>query len=623
MDCGEVIGAKLLFSLVAAGATIAVCMTVAMNLKQGKARQQLQAPVLQREQDDSMTLVQLNGLGDEEQYNNIRGLANCGDIIANIVVYYHNKKDIEIQKKMAEKIFMLEEKWLKEGEDVDLSLFNMLDTCETTMRLYDLREESVGVKISSWIYGSMKFDLNKINKEAIMFRYFITKLTQHYIDLVKDLLLLHLILTKEISGINGFHLTGRWGLPSIMFVVTLATFVGTEMTNLISLIMSPVFTKWNWKRRLLSVLFIPLMPAVLILQEVGHSLRIKNISKQVQEQISGDSLHFESHLNPLLALENEWMDSQRALLGEFKANVGTVKSFVQSTVAFLMILIAETTSPMVEGFDNMFLTEDPVILYVSAMVSLVGLAWSPISYISSITRGALGIIGKCLLVVYNGIGAATRVFMVVLLLTPALGLMDTQNVFARGSMEMQSLADRTSNFKWNDKDGYRLKSEIDDFLILPLGSGMWILLVVIVSHLTAATVFLHKDGGCVRQFMRGIRTIVVVPLFCCDWEEIYRSPRSAKGKKMDEAESRPRTIGQNGGQEVGASSNNNTSHSAKANGEGTADDDTVADEKGGSTGPPVAGSNGNKARVQGVEVTFPLSQETNNETEDDIQVMKC
>ena len=614
-DCGKAISAKLLFSLVAVGATLAVCMTVAMNLKEGNTRDG---------QDTRMALVPLNGLGDTEQYNNIRGLSNFGDIIANIVVYYHHKKDIQMQKKMAEKLFELEENFLKEGVDLDLALFNMLDTCETTMRLYDLKEESVGVKINSWIYGSVKFNLNKINKEGVTFCSCVIKLLIHYRDLVADLLLMHLIFRKEISNINGLHLTGRWALPSIMFVVTLASVVGAEIANLISLITNPSFTKWDWKRKLLSALVIPLMPAVLILQEVGHSLRIKTLSEQLQEQISGDSLHFECHLKALLANENEWMDSQRALLGEFKANVATIENFMQSTVVFLMILISNTTSPMMEGFEKIFLTEDPVLLYVFAMLSFGGLVWSPISHISSIKRGALGIIGKCLLVVYNGIGAATRVFMVVLLLTPALGLKGTQNVFARGSMEMQSLAGRISNFKWNYK-GYRLTSEIDDFLILPLESGMWILLVVVVSHLTASFVFLHKDGGCIRRYMRGIHTIVAVPLFCCDWEEIYRSHRNAKGNKREEAESRPQSSGQSSEQEVdtsNSSSRSSKSHSVKANGEGLVDDDSAAEEKGGSTGLPVAGSSENKPRVQGVEVTFPLGLETNREMEEDIQVMK-
>ena len=603
IDCEEVISGKLLFMAVAAGATVAVCMAVVMNLKCEKGSNgQVDTPEIR-------ALNRFDQSAEErEEYNDVRGLVNCGDVITNIIIFYHNKKNIVEQKTMAKKIFDLENKWLKEGEDVDISLFKMLDTCETTTRLYDLEENSLGVKIESMIYGCIKFGLNRINEVAMSFMCCVMNLTLHYSDVFKDLFLAYLIYWKGISGVNGFHLSGRWGLPSIMFVLTLASVLGAEMANIISLTTNSLFKKWGWGKRLLSVLLIPLMPAVLILEEIGHSFRIKTLSEQVQEQISDDRLEFHCHLESALSYEKEWMDSQRALLGEFKANVGTIENFVQSTAVLLMILISETTSPMMEGFEKMFLTEGPVLLYTFATLSFVSLAWSQVTYIASIKRGALGIKGKGLLFVYSGIGAATRLFMVVIVLTPALGLMGTQNVFARGSMEMQSLADKISNFKWQtDRTHGRLTAEIDEFLLLPSESGMWILLLVLLSHLTAASVFLQRDGGWFKRLMHGVRTIIVVPLFSCDWEEIYKSHLNAQDGKTEEAELGPGTSRQNRDQEVAGSS----SGGAKASGVDKVDGDSA--EKGVANPPHVA---------QGIQVTFPLGREANTEAENDIEVSK-
>ena len=126
---------------------------------------------------------------------------------------------------------------------------------------------------------------------------------------------------------------------------------------------------------------------------------------------------------------------------------------------------------------------------------------------------------------YFGIGSATRVFMTVLLFTPAMGLWDTMHPFTKGSMKMKEITDLAET--WNDD--YFI-ADTGQFLTLPLSAAFVISLGVLVLHLTASSLLIggHTRTGRAGTLMRGIYTIVCVPLFI-DWEEVFWSSYDSEG----------------------------------------------------------------------------------------------
>ena len=73
---------------------------------------------------------------------------------------------------------------------------------------------------------------------------------------------------------DGFILTGRWSMPTNMFLVFVCSVAATKVCDFIALLMHPEFATWSKPKKLLAVIFHPLMPAFIHVEEVFHTYRV-------------------------------------------------------------------------------------------------------------------------------------------------------------------------------------------------------------------------------------------------------------------------------------------------------------------------------------------------------------
>merc|ERR1712241_1100573 len=127
-----------------------------------------------------------------------------------------------------------------------------------------------------------------------------------------------------------------------------------------------------------------------------------------------------------------------------------------------------------------------------------------------------------------------RLFMIMLLFTPILGLFDTMNHYTRGKLylaidEVNIIMydpDANLTYKQHWNNNYRI-NEYNQFFSMSSYVPFAIMSIILAMHLFATfilTLPLYKKSGegVVRRFIRGFHTLCNVPLFC-DWEEFYRN----------------------------------------------------------------------------------------------------
>ena len=279
----------------------------------------------------------------------------------------------------------------------------------------------------------------------------------------------------------------------------------------------------------------PFMPAhVLFLETCDEINLLQLLAKVKNELLPHHEPTWDFHLQAELANDRAKIYSGKALLCELRTNENSTEHFTQLIVLSLIIAMSRTSSPIMAGFNKVFIEEGSTLVIISALISVWSLVWGPIAHLSSLKNGFLGMIATLIIIPYFAIGAFTRLFMFLMLFTPVLGIFDTTHHYIKGKILIYPSLDsiiyepesNTSYFQlWEDKYRFHVR-HYNEFLTMPSNVTIGISMGIIVLHLVASFMLVRplyrKSGdGIVRQFMRGIYTFVNPPLFC-DWEELYR-----------------------------------------------------------------------------------------------------
>ena len=371
-------------------------------------------------------------------YRELRVKEGFGVIIRDLVLYLTEVKDINNQKELCKKVHEAERQVLQ--ENVDLHYMLKFGTNGVTSTFMDLVYGSISVTIKTFLFSFMPAIIFEVPRVVTVAISSLVKSSLYYLDLFKDILVAILIYQKVMTSSNGFILFGRWSLPTQMFLVFVCSLAATKICDLLTLVMHPVFAKWNRTKKFLATTLLPLLPAFIHVEDVLHAHKVAKMAESIEmRQVAKDNINWECHQEKSLSKENERMDVWHNLLSQFHANKNSVQDFVQLTALTIIILSSNTRSELREGFYKIFLDDDPHIIYISAGLSFFSLLRGPIDFISSVKKGFLGMKAHLLLIPYFAIGSATRVFMAVLLFTPAMGLWDTMHLFTKVHMITKEL----------------------------------------------------------------------------------------------------------------------------------------------------------------------------------------
>ena len=204
---------------------------------------------------------------------------------------------------------------------------------------------------------------------------------------------------KVMTSGDGFILTGRWSMPTKMFLVFVSSVVATKVSDLIALLMHPEFATWSKAKKILAVTLHPFMPAFIHAEEVFHTQKVSKMAENIKarQHHREVEIQWDCHQEELLAKENDRMDRWHELLSQFVANKNSIQDFVQLVALVLILLNSSTRSNLQEAFQKMFLDDDPYLLYTSASLSFISLLRGPMSFISTVKKGFLGIKGQLIL----------------------------------------------------------------------------------------------------------------------------------------------------------------------------------------------------------------------------------
>ena len=480
-------------------------------------------------------LADIIQIGDKNAYQELRETQHLGSVVKNFIAYMRVTENVIAQEEICRKLFYLEKSIHKDEASTHIYILQKMGTNESIGRFYDLLDKSLTVKIETYMQPRLPLLINFLclNSHIRLLKAIWTnfiKLTLYYTDVCKDVLLADLIYTHVIVSVSAIKLSESDNFPVVMFLAIVASILVTELCNMVTLITHPEFAMWPRTKRVMSAILTPLMPAYILLTQLRYEMTLSWLVNRMKNTKNGEER---------ASLECSWQRSREklgklaALLYEFRANENSTEHLFQLVLLAIIIEFARTSSPILAGFNKVFVEEGSSLVYISALVSVFSLVRGPIAYLKSLKNGFLGIIGCLILIFYFAIGTMMRLFMIMLLFTPVLGLFDTMNHYTRGKMEMEDtfvrivydpLPQQTYGQLWNDN--YIIK-EYNHFFSMPTYVPFVIVIAILAVHLVARFIFtwpLYKKSGdgIVRRFMRGIHTLCNVPLFC-DWEEFYRS----------------------------------------------------------------------------------------------------
>ena len=471
---------------------------------------------------------------EKELYHAIRSNEKFGVAVQNFLLFVCNSKDITMQQEECTKLFELEVEMHEDEDGANIHIMKNIGTYDSVGRWYDLLDESISVGIETFLYHKLPHPIYNLirNHHVLIFTIIISnflKITLYYTDLYKDAFLAYIIYSQVVVQPNGLIFSGSGSFPTTMLLIIVFSICATEVLNCLTLVSHPEFSTWKTITKIVSVVFSPLVPAYMIVLEAWNEIKVAILINEMSELV----ITWENHLEGLLTDAKKNTYNFKFLALEFRANDNSIEHFSQLTVIVLIILFSITSSPLFADFDKVFINVGSNIVFLSALMSICSLVIGPVAYLSSRKNGFLGIVGTLILIPYYAIGAATRLFLVLLLFCPSLGIFDTMSHYTKGIMDMDKVTDLiiyqpdTSQTYYNLwEEEYRIKYFSQAFTMSSY-VVIGITTATVILHLTTSfslfrPIYNHSGDGLTRQFLRGIHTLVNPPLFC-DWEEFYRN----------------------------------------------------------------------------------------------------
>jgi hypothetical protein len=424
-------------------------------------------------------------------------------------------------------------------EFVDEHYFNMYGTNDLTAYMYDILDNSLGIKINSLFQKKCpKFALALFTrtyfKILTIYLLFFLQIVLHCADLVKDIFLIRQIWKHMMGNSIGIFLDNIFEFPQVIIMVMITSIVTTELSSIRTLFYSATYRRFGKLKKLFAMLLFPLIPSIVLYQQLELEVEQLYIQSKVKVTKSNNS-HFKTCQKNLKKLVS--------LRSNLKANENVAEHFPQLVIMLLILALRKTMTPTVAKMDKIFLNNNELFIVLSTSWSFINLIKGQIFYIIAIKDQFVTFLGQIILSLYFVIGMSKRLLSIILFLAPVLGLFNTNYHGLLGSVEITSyLLNNTTILDYTRK--YSLFDYIDNNKPISFddawhknvikGTGLFhftstlflFMFATITFHLVTGVIIKlkanrHSKERATTTIFRTTNTLLCPPLFL-DWEEIYR-----------------------------------------------------------------------------------------------------
>jgi hypothetical protein len=424
-----------------------------------------------------------------------------------------------------------------DSDTTDMFFFNVLGTDTTANRLYDCSERSFGFKIEHFCISHSPFWLlilmnrNDLGN-CLTFVMYCKKVMLHYADLIKDFFLVWQIWVM-IFGSNRLALfDSNVDFPVTVFWVTIAAITCSELTNIVTLIHCDTFTHWSRGQKLISCIFVPLMPALVYYMELELKFKGASDMRDLKKAELNISQEIHKSVEKKLSKSRKKMQALKILRTQFKSNENVAEHLIQLIILLLIIFMNKSATIKVTSLEKLVLDDNGTVLIVSTIISCVSLLSGQVAYISAIKGNFLSLTGKLILYIYFSISLSARVFAIILCYTPVLGLFNTNGHGKMGFLKLKrgmsdyahdvthanqivTIGQAWGNFTLDVPDVYPM---LNYFSLLP---PLLFLLHWGVSLFLLSCLYKKNKYPKLQIVLQSLYTIIFPPVFV-DWEVIYR-----------------------------------------------------------------------------------------------------
>ena len=424
-------------------------------------------------------------------------------------------------------------------EMADMFFFDNLDSNEVTDFFYSHADKGLLPKIKIWCHKNIPTLIKPWEfleqilplKKVWIFSLGVLKTSLHYIDLVKDILLLSILWNYITDSEGSILMTPYHDFPRVLTLVMLSSILLTEACGALVLASSSLFQDMGIAKRCLCLLLTPLMPAFCLFEEmmtkIAEANSLEKLKFQNEHSTNGDTTSIEDQLSKYRVRQR----IVKSLRAELRAGANSLEHVVQLVANILVILVSKSKTRTVVNLGEIFLSKIEAFLYLSTAYSFFSLIRGQMNYVVSRKDGFVGILGKIVLVIYFLLSTITRVSAVLLMLTPCLGLFDIMSHFkmSKYSFDLDFFEERAFdvgenntiieiNSIWNKL----VVSDLHDFTVLPDITFIVTPLILVVIHIILSCYLLRPlHGHKMKLFIQSLFTLISPPMFA-DWEEFKR-----------------------------------------------------------------------------------------------------
>ena len=413
---------------------------------------------------------------------------------------------------------------LQNRKATDDFFFESLGTDTTTDMFYSNVDNGLFVRFKKWLDRKFPKAWETVNSYQFMKAFYtfvmVSSIFVYYLDFVKDTLL--------VSKLEQFIHGGDLQLTLLFFICILSV-VLPFLTNILSVLR---FNGWSNLQKLFATIFIFFVPTVI-------RYRIYRLQIQYQSELQAGSAH---RLSMVLKLKCQ-IQELHDLSIELRSNENITEHLIQVVVNLLLILISKSKTTTASVFIAEYVVNQvkESFLITSTAWSMFSLIRGQISLHTSKKNHYVPFLGKfVVLILYYTTTTLARVWAIVLLFTPYLGLFDTLHHYNHGSKQAWpqkadwAVFDISPNGTviwfnelWNAEYKYDSIDQFYEFspslLVIPL-----IIVMVfhpILSHFLQSQIYYKgikpSNLNSIKGVHQTMHNIISTPLHK-DWEHIYR-----------------------------------------------------------------------------------------------------
>jgi hypothetical protein len=472
-------------------------------------------------------------------YMQIRMDSNFGNCLCNVLLWYKVRGKVEKVKQIACHYYKME--MLVNTDSVDIFYFNSIGTNETAQYFYSILDNSISFRIDAFInskypqiVSSSKYI--KCFNVTVIHVQFLGRVLLHYADFVKDIILLIQIWQLMLGNNVNLILLDALFFPSVIFWTIITSIVTCEISCGVALMNNKTFFNCSTTKKVFSILFILLMPAVvhykeMKLQQEEMHINANSRSIQIKEFMIG------ANSNLITTCKKKSQDMHR-LRVYFKATENVSEHFPQLVILMLILMLRKTNTPKVVQMDKIFLNDNDIFILFSTAWSFFSLTKGHLSYIQALKSNYLSLVGKLMLLLLFATVLSGRLVYILIFFTPNLGLFDTNFHGILGNINVSRTFSQTSGRRKQVLLAYGVNNtpifledawsdyKMSTFFHIPISlcvlvfSGI-ITLHILIGYKIQSKLHIHNKASAKKKMFQTIYTLLCPPLFL-DWEEVYR-----------------------------------------------------------------------------------------------------